>query len=103
MTRLTKTLVIAAATLLHISFFALLLPFLQSLGILPHLGGHGMANLVYIFWGAIIGFCSGLVVSYCVVNHRADRAKRYMVALVLGNLALAAVFLMAVNFFGLRW
>ncbi len=92
-----------AATSLQILFFGMLLPFLQILHVLPSLGGHGLANMGYIFYGAFLGFVIGATTSFVVIFRNRQVITAYF-AVLAGLTALLAVMLVgSVVYLGVHW
>ncbi|AOE50918.1 hypothetical protein [Kangiella sediminilitoris] len=103
LTILKNILLIALASVLLAIACGLLLPFLQSLGLLDDLGGHGLGNFAYLFYGALFGGALGLVLAiYMVTKHPHHLIRFFTVLAVLAIVVVGAV-LMCIHFFGISW
>ena len=100
---LFKILLIALATCLSALSFGVLAPFLQSIGLLHDLAGHGLGNIAYVLYGALAGAIAGLAISAHVVLKHPVRTKLLFSTLTATTIVIISVAFICVNFLGVNW
>ena len=100
---LLKIVLIVLAIFLCVISFGVLFPFLQSIGLFYDLGGHGLGNLGYIFYGALFGAIVGLVLSTYIVFKKTLLIKQFFISLAVFTIIITSIVFMSVNFLGTKW
>ncbi len=92
----------SAMFLLMISF-GVLFPFLQSIGWLYDLGGHGLGNVGYLIFGVFSGAILGVILSAYVVFKKENHIRVFYKLLIVFTAIATSIVFVGVNYFGVGW
>ncbi len=92
-----------ASIALQITFFGMLLPILQALQILRDLGGHGLGNMGYIFYGALLGLVVGSTGSVFIIVRNPKLIVKYLAVLAGLTVFTALMLVVSIKSLGMSW